>query len=236
MYQSQAYAPYCGDEPTVAPLSAVPNLTDRIADRSGRAPVAATAIGGLTDRLFRHLTRHLGSVSAAWSTDPAGADLGFQVVEFAPGRIDEAVIYSTLGLSDYILDSPVADGRFRLELIMIAPERLRHSALPYVLGDYGRMVVALRELPEIGTIVRNVPVLADLSTMNSLYLGQPPHLPPDFARFRSGGLAVNIDWLLPVSTAEATFVDAEGWAAFEKLIYEREDFDPIDYDRASMPL
>ena len=223
--------------PGVVGVPAVANVSERVSDRNGRrAPVTASAIDGLPDRLFRHLTRELGSVSRAWSRDPAGADLGLQVVEFAPGRIDGAVIYSTLGLSDYILDSAVADGRFRLELIMIAPERLRGSALPYVLGDYGRMVVAQRELPEIGTIVRNVPVLGDLSTMNTLDLGQPPHFPPGFARFGSGELAVNIDWLLPVSAAEATFVDAEGWAAFEKLIYEREDFDPIDYDRPSMPV
>ena len=223
--------------PGLVGVPAVANVSDRLSDRKGRgAPITASAADGLTDQLFRHLTGELGSVARAWSKDPAGADLGFQVVEFAPGRIDGAVMYSTLGLSDYILDSTIADGRFRLELIMIAPERLRGSALPYVLGDYGRMVLALRELPEIGTIVRNVPILADLSSMNALYLGQPPHFPPDFARFRSGDLAVNLDWLLPVSAAEATFVEAEGWAAFEKLIYDREDFDPIDYDRPSMPV
>jgi hypothetical protein len=223
--------------PELVGVPAVANVTDRLSDRKSRGtPITASAIAGLTDRLFRHLTHHLGSVSAAWSKDPAGADLGFQVVEYAPGRIDGAVLYSTLGLSDYILDSTTTEGRFRLELIMVAPEHLRGSALPLVLGDYGRMVLALRELPEIGTIVRNVPILADLSSMDTLYLGQPPHFPPDFARFRSGELAVNIDWLLPVSAAEATFVDAEGWAAFEKLIYESEDFDPIDYDRPSMPV
>lgn len=218
-------------------VPAIPNLADRVADRPNRGgPSQAAAIGGLADRLYRHLTRHLGSVAAAWSTDKAGAELGFQVVEFAPGRIDGAVIYSTVGLSDYVLDSLSTDGRFRLELIMVAPERLRRSALPYVLGDYGRLVLSLRELPELGTTVGNVPTLGDLSTMNSLYLGLPPYFEPDFARFRSGDQAVNIDWLIPVSAAEATFVDAEGWAAFEKLIYGRHGVDPVDYDRSSLPL
>lgn len=227
-----------GGRPGLIGLPAVSNPAERVSDRTGRgtAPVTTSAMDELSHQLFRHLTRHLGSVSGAWSRDPADADLGFQVVEFAPGRIDDAVIYSTLGLSDYILDSAITDGRFRLELIMIAPERLRGSALPYVLGDYGRMVLALRELPEIGAIVRNVPILSDLSTMDALYLGRPRQFPPDFARFRSGDLAVNIDWLLPVSAAEATFVDAEGWAAFEKLINNRDDFDPIDFGRSSMPL
>ncbi len=194
----------------------------------------SSMITGLADQVKGHLTRHLGPVSGVWSTDQAGADLAFQVLEFAPGRIHDAVIYSTLGLSDFVLDSRSDHGPFRLELIMIAPERLRGSALPFVLGDFGRMVVALRELPELGAIVRNVPTLADLSTMNALYLGRPRHFPPDFAGFRSGGLTVNIDWLLPVSAAEATFADAEGWAAFEKLIYSRDDFDPVDYDRPSV--
>lgn len=223
--------------PGLVGVPAVANVSERVPDRTDRVtPITMAELEDLSDHLFRHLTRHLGSLSGAWSRDQAGAPLGFQVVEFTPGRIDGAVIYSTVGLSDYVLDSTGADGRFRLELIMVAPKRLRGSMLPFVLGDYGRLVLSRRELPELGAIVRHVPVLAELSTMSALYLRRPPHFPPDFARFRHGDLAVNIDGLLPVSEAEATFVDAEGWAAFEKLINGRDDFDPIDYDRPSMPV
>ncbi|MBZ2195751.1 suppressor of fused domain protein [Occultella gossypii] len=188
----------------------------------------------MIDGLVDHLEGTLGAIAAGWRTDPDGTPAPFQVVEFETGRIDDAVIYSTLGLSEYVLESPTADGHSHLELIMIAPEGLRGSALPFQLLDIGRLVVERRELPGLGTIIRNNRTLADLSTMDALYVGRPLYFTPEFATFSNGDRAVTIDWLLPVSQQEAAFVDANGWQAFEKLMYEREDLDPIDYNRASL--
>jgi hypothetical protein len=37
-------------------------------------------------------------------------------------------------------------------------------------------------------------------------------------------------WLIPVYDHEADFVDAEGWEAFERLMWEL-DVDPTDFTR-----
>ena len=188
-------------------------------------------IEGLVD----HLEGTLGAVSGGWQDDPDGTPMPFQVVEYEPGVIDDAVAYSTLGLSDYVLRSTANDDRYRIELMMIVPEKLRGGPIPGLLLEVGRLVVDRREVPSIGTVIRNIPTLGEISSMDALYVGRPLYFTPEFAGFQAtDGVGVSVDWLLPVSNAEADFIDDRGWRAFEELMYEREDMDPIDFDRASM--
>jgi suppressor of fused protein SUFU len=188
----------------------------------------------MIDGLVEHLERHLGEIGGGWQTDPDGAPMPFQVVEYTPGKIDDAVIYSTLGLSEFELASPVSDNRFRIELMMVVPAKLRGGPVPGILLEAGRLVTERGEVPRIGDLFRNVPVLGEISTMETLYVGRPLYFPAEFAGFQGGGTGVSIVWLLPVSSAEADFIEAQGWQAFEKLMYDREDLDPVDFDRPSI--
>jgi hypothetical protein len=184
--------------------------------------------------LVEHLERELGRIARGWQEDQDGAPMPFQVVEFEPGRIDDAIIYSTLGLSDFVLDSPISDDRFRVELLMIVPTTRRGDAVPGLLLELGRTVAERREVPMIGDLFRNVGPLRDVASMDTLYVGRPLYFPADFAGFRSGDIGVSIAWLVPVSRAEAALVDEQGWEVFEQLMYDREDMDPVDFDRPSM--
>ena len=65
--------------------------------------------------------------------------------------------------------------------------------------------------------------------MEALYSAIPVYLPDDFAQFDD----VVLVWLVPISRAEAAFVTANGWSAFEDLLSET-DPDLVDVDRKSL--
>jgi hypothetical protein len=186
-------------------------------------------IEGLVD----HLERYLGEISGGWTEAPDGTPMPFQVVEYVP-TVEHTIIYSTLGLSEHVLDSPHTDEKYRLEAMMMVPAKLRGGPIPGILLEIGRLLIEAREMPSVGSLFRNVAPLREVSTMDTLYFGRPLFYPPEFAAFPSDDIGVNIGWLLPVSDAEADFVEREGWEAFERLMRQREDVDPIDLDRGSL--
>lgn len=187
----------------------------------------------MIEGLVEAVERNLGTITGGWHADPDGTPMPFRVVQHQPGRIDDAEIYSTLGLSDHLLESPFADGVFRTELLMIVPAG-SGGPVPGILLEAGRMIVERREIPSIGDLFRNVPDLRQISSMDILYCGRPLYFPSEFGRFTSGGTVVNFIWLMPVWADEAAFVERDGWQAFEQLMYDDEHMDPIDFHRPSM--
>ena len=70
--------------------------------------------------------------------------------------------------------------------------------------------------------------------MEALYVGIPVYLPEAFATFkREDGDTSVVAWLVPISAAEARFVDRRGWEAFEDELVKH-DPDLSDPHRPSI--
>ena len=66
--------------------------------------------------------------------------------------------------------------------------------------------------------------------MDALYVGRPLYQPAGFNPFDGDTGRVVFWWLIPIYDVEAEFVEAEGWEAFEQLMWDL-DVDPTDFTR-----
>ena len=71
--------------------------------------------------------------------------------------------------------------------------------------------------------------------MEALYVAHPTYFPDEFGECSSGGHAMRILWLVPISRPEAQYVRDRGWSAFEDQLVERQP-DLTDLLRPTMPL
>lgn len=180
----------------------------------------------MIDGLVHHVEAHLGPIAGEWDTDPDGRELPFRIVHYEGKSPAGTEVFSTLGLSDYEL----ADDGARIELIMIAPVRLTAGTIPPILVSAGELPIEVDDVPSVGDTFRSIDALREVSPMDCLYVGRPLYLPPDLNRFDNGVSEVVFLWLIPVYEQEADFVDAEGWEAFERLMWDL-DVDPTDFTR-----
>jgi hypothetical protein len=180
----------------------------------------------MIDGLVDHVETHLGPIVGEWDVDPAGTELPFRIVHYEGKAPPGTEIFSTLGLSDYEL----SDTGARIELIMIAPATLTAGTIPPILVSAGELPIEVGDVPNVGDTFRSIDALREVSPMDCLYVGRPLYLPPELNPFDTGDAEVLFVWLIPVYEQEADFVDAEGWEAFERLMWDL-DVDPTDFTR-----
>lgn len=180
--------------------------------------------------LVPHLEQHLGPIEMGWVPED-DEELPFQVVSHTQ-TVETTAIACTLGLSEYAL--PHEDDIIRLELFMMVPDDLDAGPVVSTLVGVGGLLIEEQLALHAGMVITGVDTLAEVSPHENLYVSRPLFYTPEFQHFSAGDMAVEIDWLIPVSDPEADYIDAEGWPAFERLMYETEEFDPIDITHASM--
>ncbi len=185
-------------------------------------PAEPISIEGLTE----HLEEHLGAIAGEWDTDPDGHELPFRIVHYEGKSPAGTEIFSTLGLSDYEL----SDVGARIELLMIAPLGLTPGAIPPILVAAGEMPIEADDVPQLGDTFASIEPLREVSPMDYLYVGRPLYQPPHFNPFDNGFAQVLFLWLIPIYANEAEFIEAEGWKAFEQMMWDL-DVDPTDFVR-----
>src|SRR5262245_55862177 len=96
-----------------------------------------TAMNNLTN----HLESFLGPIDVAWK-DADGAAWPFYVVRFRGGPIADTVTYSTLGLSDTPLPSPVSAKLIRHELLVMVRPAFADRNIPALLHQVGTEAIS----------------------------------------------------------------------------------------------
>lgn len=186
----------------------------------------------MIDGLQEHIEEHLGPATGGWQRDPDGNAMRFQVVEHEPTD-DGLVVYSTLGLSEFVLGSSRSDDQFRVEQIMIAGEELRGGPIPAIMFELGNEMIDRGTVASIGDLFDGSAWLHNISDMPTIYTGRCLYHPLAFQSFTSGDVVVGFEWMIPVHPAEADYVRKHGWRDFEHLM-KAENPDPTDFRRPPM--
>ena len=183
--------------------------------------------------LVEHLESFLGQIGFGWK-DSDGTQWPFQVLRFLEGPIANCVTYSTLGLSDFALQSTVSSKQIRHELLLMARPIFCDRNIPAVLHQVGMEAVKSENAYSRGDIVGPRGTLISGTQMEAFYVSMPAYLPDDFATFESPeGISSVIAWLVPITFNEAHFVKSNGWEAFEERLCEV-DPDLLDLNRPSI--
>jgi hypothetical protein len=183
-----------------------------------------------TSPVFLHLEGQLGKMRRGWPYEGGNRF----VVEFADRPSKGATTYATLGLSDTPL--PQASGPAIRQELVFACRRSNWKEAADLLSLVVTDVRGRGRSLDRGEVLGPAGPLFPKSPFEALYCA-PPVYYPDALGFLDGvaGSPLVIVWLLPITRAEAKFVEQRGWPAFEDLL-EQQDLDLTDLDRPSFTL
>lgn len=182
------------------------------------------------NNIASHLESYLGRIDAGWK-DSDGTVWPFYVLRFLGGPILDVVTYSTLGLSDITLPSPVSSKLIRHELVFMVRASLAHRAVPGLLHQVASEAIRSNRPYLRGDVIGPRGILFPGTQMEALYVSPPVYLPDAFAAFESQhGISCAIAWLVPITSDEAKLVSKRGWPFFEEQLCAQ-DPDLLDINR-----
>lgn len=180
--------------------------------------------------LIAHLERHLGRM-ARGAAAPAG-EFRVQLAVFKDQPSPGATAYATLGLSHHLLRDP--SGReYRQELLGCS-----HECFDALVPEGNLLTIAADLIREHRALLRGEVVgprgaIVPGSTLEAYYSAIPVYFPDALATFGGTAPPTVLVWLVPITHAEAHFVFAQGWSAFEDVLVERAP-DLLDLKRATV--
>jgi hypothetical protein len=180
--------------------------------------------------LIEHLEAFLGTTSGGWQPP----EWSFSVMEFPHGPIDDCTVFVTLGLSDVPLPSHVSAKEIRHELMVAVNRKDVPPYLPSLLEQVGKEAVDRRSAFLRGDVIGPRGPLFEGSDLTAFYASAPSLLPDEFGTCSAeDGTDRIFAWLIPITTREASFVQAQGWNAFEVRL-AKSDADLFDLRRSSI--
>lgn len=184
--------------------------------------------------IAEHLEKHLGPMHGGTKVRLAKGRRAPEIfiASFPDRPVNRAITYSTLGLSEYELEQEDG-GNLRQELLFSCRlPRDRDEPVSLLMAVAADVISAGRALPR-GHVVGPAGPLIEDSRLEALYCAAPVYFDDDFHVFRELHPPVVFVLLIPITAAEAEFVEREGWEAFEDLLVEQ-DADLLDLNRDSI--
>ena len=162
-----------------------------------------------------HLETYLGPMERGWSSNDTP---GVQVCLFRDQPSQGVNTVATLGLSNALLELSDAR-RVRQELLLAAREGASPDDLGRILLHVARLLVQRGRAVLRGEVI---PLGQEIEGggCDALYASIPVVYPDGLSTLRDSEPACVIVWLVPIHRAEAAFVDASGWDAFEDVLEE----------------
>lgn len=186
-----------------------------------------------TPPLVAHLEAKFGRIECGWNPDH-WADSAIQVVEFRNGIIPGVTVLSTVGLSNFDLQSSVSDKRIRQELFVMFKDGQFNRTFPPKLDQVARES-ARSDTPVLrGEVIYKKGALLEEQDFVALYATLPIYYPDSFWSFHDeerGDIALG--WLLPIKANEQLYIRKNGWSAFEEFL-DGAKFDLFDLNRPSL--
>jgi hypothetical protein len=182
----------------------------------------------------QHLERHVGRISETLSTGADGELLPVTVALLEKGPVQGARTLATVGLSETPLLLAENGNRVRQELVILFREGFDHQTLPGVLQQIAIETLTLGRALLRGEVLGPRGQLVHGYDMTALYVSVPTCFRRSFHVYEpEDEEPVFIAWLFPITTAEARFVEEQGFDEFEREL-ECRDPDLLDFDRPSI--
>jgi hypothetical protein len=167
--------------------------------------------------VLHHMERYLGlmtvAVRAVRAKDQGGEELPFRLVTYEDETRAPAHTYSTLGLSNHVVEQ--VGGRLRQEILMCAVGDVRAiewlNYLGEILLDGNRAFAQGETTPSFGS-------LSPGSTVTGFAFTAPAYWSDGLGLFEETEPPVTVAWAVPLTSEELAFVGTHGWAAMEMLL------------------
>ncbi|NOV00032.1 suppressor of fused domain protein [Paenibacillus planticolens] len=184
---------------------------------------------------LRFLERHLGTIQYGWSKDGDGNKLPFQIVKYSNGHpFSGTTTYSTLGLSNDTLISPVSGKQIRQELVFVSDSTFGDKNIPGIIQQVGLKALHNKMAYLRGDVIGPYGSLFDNSRLEALNVTVPVYFPEAFHTFFDNeNTPIVMSWLVPITLEEANFVRLIGWDKFEDKLEEINP-DLIDFNRKGL--
>lgn len=188
--------------------------------------------------IVEHLERHLGTIQCGWNSSSNCADappIGtsrVQVVRFENTLWDDAVSYSTLGLSERV--KHLSDGRtIRQELLFATHAKYTPAHIASFLLSFAEWVAERDGALLRGQVIGPSTPLVTGARANAVYVSNPVIFPDGISPYVGAPPTTILAWLIPLVSDEADRIRNIGWERFEETL-ESSDIDFFDLDRDSI--
>lgn len=174
--------------------------------------------------IVAHLEAHLGTLAQAWVNE-AHPEMG--VAMFTDPPWEDALVLATAGLSHHPLDMP-SGAKVRHELVMplaadeAEPGPATLSSLVGLLMFLSDGLIDMKRSPGRGQVILLPQDVAEALRFAAIYCSAPTFLEDDFALIRATDPPTVLIWTIPIQQAEANYIAAEGWNAFEDRLVDAE--------------
>jgi hypothetical protein len=178
--------------------------------------------------------RHLGK--PALLTDARDVEgrrnASFRVGTYLDQPVEGAFTLATVGLSETPHIGPESES-VRQELLLCAWNGFRQDSLYNTIFTAAQLIHDSGETANPGEVLEIPFPIAEGLPLRHLFVHIPIYFADGLHPIPLGREAVEVLWLIPITEAEAAFVEENGPEAFDELL-GREDPDLLDLERASL--
>lgn len=170
----------------------------------------------MTPNLPEHLEKHLGEIKRGWST-PEESKYKYSVAEFHNWTETNIRTYSTLGVSNHILEMPQMRS-VRQEFLMCASQLDLADEVSGFLLRFSDMVLSKHKAILSGEVIGpGKPILSGTS-MCGIYATNPAIYPEGLHIYDKMSPNVVVTWLIPVYLNEIEYINTHSSHAFESIL------------------
>ncbi|CAM1367914.1 Suppressor of fused protein [Tenacibaculum litopenaei] len=183
--------------------------------------------------LVNHLERNLGLIDKGWN--PNHNYQGVQCVGFKDEPYEELYTYSTLGLSDFLLEK---DGKkYRFELLLSVEQSCKSDEIASFLINFGEYLIEKQEVLLRGEVKSFENSIFTKSKFYGVYISIPVFFDDDFHIYKvDENNTVIFVSLIPLYKSEIEFIKNNGWELFEDLLEEEDMADFWSFQREEWQL
>lgn len=186
-----------------------------------------------TPELVNHLERHLGNIQRGWGPEERA---GLQVALFSDTPSAGLATLVSLGLSNHVLQM-TGERTVRQELLLVAGKYAPLEQLAALLLNVTETVLNTHQALLRGHVLALAAPVTPGSSLTHLYVCVPFFLSEEARTFHLSSPPTIFAWLMPITQAEASYIEKSGWSAFEDKLEELgEEMDLFDLERSSVPI